>query len=144
MRQLLIVLIAFTMLSCNKTNEQLSSGFWIFESFDNRETGEQEIDTARHQLIVISFNESGEITINAIVNDCGGTYKVSNCFEVKELACTKMASVDSLDNVLENRFLEALTNSQTLHINNDKLSIQYNIDGDDKNELVFSKNNCAC
>ena len=69
---------------------------------------------------------------------------MSNGFEVKELACTKMASVDSLDNVLENRFLEALTNSQTLHINNDKLSIQYNIDGDDKNELVFSKNNCAC
>lgn len=143
-RYLYIALLLLIVTSCNKSKQLLTEDVWIFYAFSNNTTELLELDSARHERIVIQFADNGDLILNSIVNNCGGKYKIRNGLQIKDLGCTLIASVDSLDNVLENRFVQALTNSQTFHIIDENLKIQFKLDGEEMNELIFSKNNCAC
>ena len=144
MKSISFLAIIFLLLACSKPNQALRDGFWTFQVFQDKNTGDFETDTLRHHQIVLSFTKSGDCNLTSIFNNCSGSYKIYNGIKIENLACTKMASVDSLDNVLENRFIEALTNAQTFHIIDSVLKIQYKNQTDHMNELVFSKNDCAC
>lgn len=144
MRIVLSFLLLLIVVSCQKRKRVLSDGVWTFDRFQlNTDTSIFDIDSARHERIVIRF-ERNRIGVFSVVNECGANYRLNNGLTISELFCTEMASLDSLDNALENRFLNAIQNTSTYHIEDTSLTIQYEVESDSLNELVFTKNNCAC
>ena len=102
MRQLLIVLIAFTMLSCNKTNEQLSTGFWIFESFDNKETGEPiaySMEELEGDYVTVTKEQYHQGRYDVVIKD-NGIFKLDSIQYIRKLIPDQKGVACDLTNVL--------------------------------------------
>jgi len=75
--------------------------------------------------LTIELMETGDIDVNAPVNGCGGIFVLSgkNRISIEDLACTQMWGMDSMANVWESKYVNALMSINVYELDDTSLNL---------------------
>lgn len=141
MKYLSIVAISLFLISCGKSNRisELKGNYDVV-SFTNPDLHVGDFTNSSYEL-GMEVKDGGDLWLNTPVNSCGGTIKSPKKGEISfdEMGCTMMAALDSMANVWESRYTDAIFQIKYYKVSGNQLTLTSDEEANPQYEIVLER-----